>query len=95
MTGSWSRRPSPFDAAVRLGAVVALLGLAVALAAVGAALSAWTVLDALARGASPALREPAVSLAMGAEFAMGALIVGWPAGSQASIEEETDGPVAG
>ena len=84
------------DAAVALAAIVAFVGVGLALV-VGAGVLALgiTVVEGLGGGGRTSLRAPGVALALGAELIAGALLVGWRVGTSRSAEEEDHEPAAG
>ena len=82
-------------AAVALVAIVAFVGVGLALIGAGALALAITVVEDLGGDGRTSLRAPGVALALGAELIAAALLVGWRVGTSRSAEEEDHEPVAG
>ncbi len=84
------------SAALALVAIVAFIGVGLALVVGAGALAAGiTVVEGLGGGGRTSLRAPGVALALGAELIAGALLIGWRVDSTRSAEEEDHEPIAG
>lgn len=84
------------SAALGLVAIVAFIGVGLALVVGAGALAAGiAVVEGLGGGGRTSLRAPGIALALGAELIAGALLVGWRVGSSRSAEEEDHEPIAG
>lgn len=84
------------SAALALVAIVALIGVGLALVVGAGALAAGiAVVEGLGGGGRTSLRAPGIALALGAELIAAALLVGWRVGTSRSAEEEDREPVAG
>ena len=88
--------PRRVGAALTLAAIVAFVGVGVALVVGAGALALGiTVVEDLGGGGRTSLRAPGIALALGAELIAGALLVGWRVGTSRGAEEEDHEPVAG